>query len=225
MINKGKISDIFFSVQGEGLYAGAAQIFVRLYGCNISCRFCDTKLTHYDKHSPRQAYSIIKSFNVPYHSISFTGGEPLLQEGFLGALLGLIKHDGTKTYLETNGILYKQLSMLLEFVDIISMDIKLPTSTGLGSFWREHERFLELARKKEVFIKAVVSRFTSEEDMLKAFELVKLFDDRIPFVLQPNFYDTDNKLVSKLRDFQKKGLSVLRDVRIMPQLHKMIGVK
>ena len=52
-MKKARIADIFSSVQGEGIYAGEPQVFVRFYGCKYNCRFCDTHLSAYNKYTSR----------------------------------------------------------------------------------------------------------------------------------------------------------------------------
>ncbi|MCM8763078.1 MAG: 7-carboxy-7-deazaguanine synthase QueE, partial [Candidatus Omnitrophica bacterium] len=74
-----KIAEIFKSIQGEGIYQGREQVFVRFYGCNLKCQFCDTPLTHYEELRPEELLNRINIFGVDYHSLSLTGGEPLLQ--------------------------------------------------------------------------------------------------------------------------------------------------
>lgn len=147
-MKKAKIADIFFSQQGEGVYAGIPQVFIRFYGCMCHCRFCDTPLNHYEKYSPLEAYYEIKRFTQGFHSLCITGGEPLLNADFLWEFLKLVKYDGIKTYLETNGILADQLERLIDDIDIIAMDFKLPSSTGMRQYWNEHRQFLERARQK-----------------------------------------------------------------------------
>lgn len=225
MENKGKISEVFSSIQGEGAYAGIRQIFVRLYGCNLNCKFCDTKLSTYEKYSATVAYDIIKRFNTPHHSICFTGGEPLLQKDFLKTILGFIRHDGISSYLETNGTLPDALEDVIDDVDTIAMDFKLPTSTGMKDFWKEHTEFLKIAAKKNVFVKSVICLSTQKEDFQKAVSIIAKIDRKILFILQPNFYEMSKSLLDKIRDFQKMALEQLDDVRLIPQLHKMIGVR
>jgi organic radical activating enzyme len=142
-MRKAKIANIFFSAQGEGIYAGKPQVFVRFYGCKHNCRFCDTPLNVYDKYSPLELYCRVKRFKQHYHSLCLTGGEPLQQEDFLKDFLRLVKNDGITTYLETNGILSDALANVIADVDIIAMDFKLPSSTGQRDFWKEHRKFLK----------------------------------------------------------------------------------
>jgi organic radical activating enzyme len=172
--------------------------------------------------------AIIKKINKikgPYHSVAITGGEPLLQKDFLKELLAAIRQIGIKIYLETNGILFKELSEIIDYIDFIAMDIKLPSSTGLRDFWYEHERFLRVALRKKVFIKAVICDSTRLEDLKKAVDLIANLNKNIPFVLQPNSFEMDQGLINKIRRFQRISLNNLLDVRVIPQMHKMLGIR
>ena len=222
---KAKIAEVFESIQGEGIYVGARQIFVRFYGCNLSCKFCDTKLTNFDKYSSVELDNLLQKFSQSIHSVCFTGGEPLLQKDFLEQFLGIMKHRQMTTYLETNGTLYNELKYVLEDIDIIAMDFKLPSSTGLGSFWNEHKKFLETAVNKEVFVKMVICHSTKEDDLDRALRLVKSVEKSIPIVLQPNFFEADIGLLRKISDFQRIALDRLADIRVIPQMHKFMNQK
>lgn len=93
---KGKINDIFASVQGEGIYLGEEQLFVRFFGCNLGCRFCDTKINNFREYEPQQLLEELKGYQNTYHAVSFTGGEPLLQKDFLKEAMALTKREGYK---------------------------------------------------------------------------------------------------------------------------------
>jgi len=136
MINKARITEMFTSIQGEGLYVGERQLFIRFHGCNLSCRFCDEKRKEKDAFSEYEASELIKEIIISgKRNISLTGGEPLLQADFLKEMLPALKKEGKRIYLETNGILTAGLLKILKYVDIISMDFKLPSSTGLKPYW------------------------------------------------------------------------------------------
>lgn len=222
---KGKVAEVFESIQGEGIYAGVKQIFIRFYGCNLGCQFCDTKLNHYEKYSSLELLNKIQRFSQPYHSVCFTGGEPLWQKDFLKEILSFVVPQNITTYLETNGTLFNGLSEVLDNIDIISMDIKLPSSTGLDEFWEEHKKFLKLALNKEVFVKTVICLDTSEEDLRSCVELIADFKKDIPFILQPNSNELTRELMDKLWEFQKVAGEALDEVRVIPQMHKLIGVR
>lgn len=223
---KAKIAEIFESIQGEGIYQGLPQAFIRFFGCNLKCRFCDTPLSKYTQMDIAQVWEKLEKFSSFRQCISFTGGEPLLQKDFLKAFLPEVKAKGIKTYLETNGTLYEELSEIIDYLDIIAMDFKLPTSTGQKALWDGHENFLRIASRKEVFVKAVIGSSTKKEDLCSAINLIRKFNKEIPFVLQPQYQNLgDNGLSGKLEEFKALAQGYLRNVSIVGQLHKITGVK
>jgi 7-carboxy-7-deazaguanine synthase len=221
----GKINEIFQSLQGEGLYCGEKQIFVRFFGCNLNCRFCDTRLLSYKEYAAETLFEKIKGYGNNYHSVSFTGGEPLLQKDFLKEVLRLTHSINLKNYLETNGTLADELEDVIGDVDIISMDLKLPSSTGCGIFWRQHRRFLEIAKNKEHFLKAVICSDSEEKDLKQALELIREIDQSAVLVLQPDSYSDQQILGEKLAFFAHLCRQENITSYILPQMHKIIAVK
>ena len=229
---KSKIFEIFRSVQGEGKYLGIPQVFVRFYGCNIKCCWCDTQASlgqeEKDKFKEYSSQSLIEAVLKEVksiHSVSLTGGEPLLQKDFLKDFLPLLKQKGLLSYLETNGILFSSLKEIIDYVDFISMDFKLPSSTGQKEYWKEHETFLNIALKKDVFIKCVISCRTTPEDILLAAKLASKVNRDIVFILQPNTLEIQSGAIGQCQKFQEICSKYLTDVRIIPQVHKIIGVR
>lgn len=223
---KAKIAEVFVSIQGEGIYLGKKQIFIRFYGCNLNhCRFCDTQLDSFKEYESDELFKHLNSSFNDFHSVCLTGGEPLVQKDFLKEFLPLIKQAGLKTYLETNATLPLAVRDIINYIDIVAMDFKLPSSTGLRDFWQEHEAFLRITAQKEVFVKAVISNRTVLADLKKAAELLFNFNQHIPFILQPNSFEISESLMNKIEEFQKFSLEFLSDVRIIPQMHKFVGVK
>jgi 7-carboxy-7-deazaguanine synthase len=230
---KADITEIFYSVQGEGIFVGAKQIFVRFRKCNLNCSYCDESRSRPAKtYSAVKLVSEIKRLNKskgPHHSVSFTGGEPLLYSDFLKDPLKALKKNSLRSYLETNGTLPDELAKVVEFVDIIAMDLKLPSSTGEGEFWSEHYEFLKIASGKRVFVKLVVTPNTEEEDIYRAVDLVKSVDESVPVILQPataiSALDNriDNKTISTFLNICTRNK--LDDVRVIPQVHKILGIK
>jgi len=222
---KGKIAEVFESIQGEGLYLGERQLFVRFFGCNLKCRFCDTKLNRFIEYEPQELIEEIKSYYEGYHSISFTGGEPLLQKDFLKELLYYSCCYGYQNYLETNGTLLDGLSEVIDYLDIVAMDLKLPSSTGLECFWDRHRRFLEIASRKEVFLKTVICQSTKEDDLREVIILIKEINRAATLVLQSNSYEDYSRLNVKLENFRDICLKENISTCIIPRIHKVIGVK
>lgn len=218
-----RINEIFTSYQGEGPYQGVPQVFIRFSGCNMKCVYCDTDHTYYREYTVEGLLKDIPRVDV--HSISITGGEPLCQSEFLIEFLPRLnqriyphtKNFGVGIYLETNGILYEELKLLLPYVDIISMDFKLPSSTGGKAFWDEHGKFLRIASKKEVFVKIVITDNTTLDDLQTAIDLI---EPNILLVLQPA-----SASKAKLLEFQRFALQRLDKVEIIPQMHKLLGLK
>ncbi|BBB93063.1 MAG TPA: 7-carboxy-7-deazaguanine synthase QueE [Methylomusa anaerophila] len=234
--------EVFSSIQGEGLYVGCRQLFVRLAGCNLACSYCDTqdskimpqqakfeqfpgKRNFRAVNNPLNIEKLAEHLNcllrLPHHSVSITGGEPLCQPVAISQLLPLLK---APIYLETNGTLTDNLALILPYIRIISMDIKLPSSTG-KSYWQEHSSFLEIAKQREVFVKIVITSATMQSEMEQAVDLIASIDYSIPLVLQPvtpyNGYEAISP--DDMLFFQEKALSKLADVRVIPQTHKFIG--
>lgn len=222
---KGKITEVFDSVQGEGVYLGERQLFVRFFGCNLKCGFCDTPASYYKEYEPLELFDELKRYNNGFHSISFTGGEPLLQKDFLKEILQLTGKIGYRSYLETNGTLPEELEEVIDYIDIVAMDVKLPSSTGQKSFWEAHSRFLEIASKKEVVLKIVICKSTEEGDFKEAVDLIKRNNKYAVLVLQPNCFDYDDSMDNKLREFKsiciKEGLVAC----VIPQMHKKAGIR
>ncbi len=223
-----KISEIFLSIQGEGLYLGVPQIFIRFYGCNLSCSFCDTGPKLYKTFDRNALMSKILDYKEPYHSITLTGGEPLLQTDFIKDFLYEYKRVYKKPiYLETNGTLHIELSKVIKYVDIVAMDFKLSSSTKGADFWVEHMKFLKIAKEKKIFIKMVVSNNTDSRDIRKGMEIISKVDCNIPVVLQPVTSDSANEKISdtNLSKFREILRKTNNHVQVIPQVHKMIGVK
>ncbi len=226
------IIEIFSSYQGEGVYMGARQIFIRFAGCNLKCAFCDTAQNVTMKNvTPERVLkkvAAIDSAERRYHSISLTGGEPLLHVDFLECLLPALKERGYKIYLETNGTLSSELNRVIKYVDIIAMDIKLPSATEMPPLWESHRRFLEIARRSDTFVKVVVTANTSTADVVKARNIVDDLGKDMHFVLQPASPTERGELTirrERISAFRRVAEQRLKRVSVIPQIHKYLGIK
>jgi 7-carboxy-7-deazaguanine synthase len=240
-----EIQEIFSSIQGEGIYVGVRQIFLRFVGCNLSCAYCDTKETRTKGKNmfcvetepgkwnfkyypnPVSAEELIKII-MPlkpeiHHSLSLTGGEPLRQVDFLNEFLPRL-HRICPVFLETNGTLTQSLRKLLPLIDIISMDIKPPSATGLD-LWQKHEEFLKIAREKDVYVKTVLTADTTREELAQVVGIIKRVDPSIPLVLQPvtPVEGVKEMTPDKVIGIQDYCSTVLKNVRVIPQTHKIIN--
>lgn len=239
------VIEIFSSIQGEGLFVGCRQVFIRLHGCNLHCAFCDTvlgqepafcriELTPGQRDfnnipnplKARDVAAAVNAFDLPlHHSVSLTGGEPLLQPSLIRELAPLLKGTRRGIHLETNGTLPEALSEVIDLIDIVAMDFKLPSVTGLPAFWDEHSRFLKIADLKEAYVKIVVGEETTYKEIEKAAELIQSTTAGVPLILQPVSETGDVRGVSPAHalELQRQALKILADVRIIPQTHKMMG--
>lgn len=236
------ITEIFSSIQGEGPYVGVRQIFLRLPNCNLDCPYCDTgtdilpqfrieRVTgsrDFQKiDNPvfiTQIVGILSTYDFSFHhSLSITGGEPLVWANELQVLLPLLKENGLKIYLETNGTLPEKLQQILPWVDVISMDIKLPFNGQ--TFWGVHESFLRRSLVKEVFVKIVVQQETTLQDLEKARDLIARVDSSILTILQPvtSTHGIITPQPYQLLKWQNFFLEKLSDVRVIPQTHVFMG--
>lgn len=230
---KAYITEVFSSLQGEGVFFGKRQVFVRFWGCNLSCGFCDSPSAFLVKrqYSVSELIGEILRLNMKEakcDSIAITGGEPLLQIEFLKELLPKLKDMGFEIYLETNGTLFMNLEYIKDFVDIIAIDFKAPSSTKDTSRWQDHRLFLKSAYdKKYVFVKVVVTADTTKEDIRTVRELICEIDRNIPVVLQPvtPIEDIRRPDIQLLSDFQNILSQRISTVKIIPQIHKALGIR
>ena len=128
-----------------------------------------------------------------------------------------------RIYLETNGLHADAVQDIIGMVDIISMDFKLPSATGLQPFWEAHKKFLLAAIGKTIFIKVVVTTDTSPDDIITAARIIAEFDHDILLVIQPA-HGSLAPSSPLLMTFQEAALGTIPNVRIIPQVHKILHV-
>jgi organic radical activating enzyme len=172
--------------------------------------------------TPKQVLDAIQRISVssPKKIVSLTGGEPLLQDTFLFELLPLLKKQGYTTFLETNGMLPNALSACLEHIDIVAMDIKLDQVIKPHQA-KDIKEFMKIAKEKELFIK-IVFDMTTIREVNVAVKMISNIDTTTPVFLQPV---TGSVIPSvDLIDVVQQSLELLDDVRVIPQLHKVLLV-
>ena len=238
------IIEIFSSIQGEGKYVGCRQVFVRMEGCNLDCTYCDTEneighhphcmveeragsheLVPYENPlSAEQAAKIITRLagDIPHHSLSITGGEPLLHVPFIKKLAA---HIDLPIFLETNGTLDKPLTDCIDCISHISMDLKLPDVLS-APVWDAHARFLKVARAVDVYVKVVVAAETRAEDVEHAAHLVANIAPATLLILQPvtPYGGCTAPTPARLLELQRIALRHISDVRVIPQTHRMMDL-
>ena len=201
-----KIVEIFSSLQGEGKNQGRPCLFIRLAGCNLQCRWCDTpesraggrEMTVEDVHEQ------VWRLNPRY--VCITGGEPLLQADELEALLTSLHKRGITTDIETNGTI--SFTRFQPFASVC-MDVKCPSSGEESDL-----SLLEMIRPEDS-VKFVVKDLA---DCRYAQEVIRNHNITGEIFISPVF-GTDYKLIAKF--VLTSGLPA----RMQVQLHKIIGVK
>ncbi len=202
-----KITEIFPSIQGEGLRSGEPTIFIRLTGCNLRCPFCDTRYAW----SGGEAYALERILRTvqkiqkryPADWVCLTGGEPLFQP--IEPLVKKLKTMGFKVQIETNGTLYRPI-----YADWWTLSPK-PEAYGFAQ---------ELSAKANE-VKLVVSRDLTLEIIQN---LRSQFPVQTPLLLQPQSnrkwsMDKGIKLLKQTLHLE------LKNVRISVQTHKIYGFK
>ena len=162
-----------------------------------------------------------------HHSVSFTGGEPLLHAETIRALSPILKADGLKLYLETDGHLVPELKRVVAFMDLVGMDIKIESSAGFPAKHRENAEFLAVLNKEntEHFVKIVVAHDSTDSELTNAFQVVAAQDDAIQTIIQPVTPFGGKGIPpspERLLEIDFLARSQLKRVLVIPQTHKML---
>ncbi len=214
---KGKLRvvEVFDSVQGEGELIGMPHTFVRLAGCNLRCRWCDTKFALESSGVEMGVDEVVSKVNCGY--VCVTGGEPLLQD-VCGLLAGL-SESGRKVTVETNCTVRDK--GLDEFVFLYSVSPKL-SSSGEGY---DEDVLLSYLNLDNVQVKFVVC---DDDDFLEVVSIVEKYGAfvRGKVVLQPDgmcsLAEYQRRLGWLCGKVMASKVLVLSDVRVLLQLHKVI---
>lgn len=245
-MTEAQLVEVFSSLQGEGLYLGVRQIFIRFAECNLACAYCDTdfrKASLYrcetapgsgfftDLPNPvsfAEVEALVQGWTAvlpgAHHSLSLTGGEPLCQVAVLQEWLPRLRRL-LPVHLETNGTLPEALAPLLPHLDFISMDLKLASVTGIATPWDEHRRFLEWASQRPCQVKAVVGPQTGNAEVAQAACLVQEAAPTVPLILQPQTIDERVSLSSeRLLALHAAASAHHPQVRVIPQVHRFLSL-
>jgi 7-carboxy-7-deazaguanine synthase len=152
-----KVSEIFYSVQGEGINAGKPAVFLRLAGCNLNCSFCDTKYANEYKAGVTMTIGelLVEIMKYPCKHVVITGGEPLLQAEEVSSLVGQLKLAGYYVEVETNGTIEPHNYNLSNGVDLWNVSPKLSNSKNVKKI--VHYSYFN-APRRHAFFKFVVSQ-------------------------------------------------------------------
>ncbi|MBV9264026.1 MAG: 7-carboxy-7-deazaguanine synthase QueE [Candidatus Eremiobacteraeota bacterium] len=103
-----QLSEVFYSIQGEGLWTGTPAVFVRLAGCNLACDFCDTDYSTKFFATVDGVVAKVRELGRDCPMVVLTGGEPLAQAE-TPQLIEALRRDGRRVHLESNGSIFTEL--------------------------------------------------------------------------------------------------------------------
>jgi 7-carboxy-7-deazaguanine synthase len=249
------VSEVFSAIQGEAALVGERQVFVRLTGCNLRCTYCDQpealervagpcriertagRRDWSIESSPLDIERVVRSVGslweqVPHHSISLTGGEPLLQGDRAERLIGSFSQRGWPVMLETNGTLLPPLRRIGSQLAFVSMDLKLTSVDGERVEPITQARFLEesVGSGATTWVKVVIGPDTDLGEFDASLTMVARVssgcDLPIEVFLQPLTpfgAATTAPTPDQVLELHERALRIHRRVRVVPQTHKAIG--
>jgi 7-carboxy-7-deazaguanine synthase len=103
-----QVTEIFYSIQGEGTWTGTPAVFVRLAGCNLACDFCDTDYALKRLMSVDEIVRAVRDLGSGCPMVVLTGGEPFAQSE-TSALIEALRRDGRRVHVESNGTIFTPL--------------------------------------------------------------------------------------------------------------------
>ncbi|WP_240985447.1 7-carboxy-7-deazaguanine synthase QueE [Acididesulfobacillus acetoxydans] len=197
------VSEIFESIQGEGIWTGIPAAFVRLQGCNLRCGWCDTKEAWSGKASNLTAKEILAEIHLEH--VIVTGGEPLLHD--LNGLFAALQHAGKKIHVETNGT--------QPWRESYPPDIWLTVSPKEESGYAVHPSLPERVGEykfvvDEAFRPEVIRKFYTRQEHRRQEPLIFLSPENV----RPEMVEKAFQMVLEYPF-----------CRLMVQMHKLIGVR
>jgi 7-carboxy-7-deazaguanine synthase len=202
-----RLSEIFYSIQGESIYAGLPCTFVRLSGCNLRCRWCDTDYAWQGGEEVSVPDLLRRLERYPLQLVEITGGEPLLQSETPALALDLLQ-AGATVLVETNGTLDVDV---LPAGCVRIMDIKTPSSgEDDETLWSNLEKLQASDQIK--FVIADLTDWSFCSRIIKEYNLLEL----CPVLCAPVFG------VCEPADLAAWILESQLPVRLQLQMHKYI---
>lgn len=215
-----KINNIYRATEGEGIFVGIPQIFVRFQGCATGCLNCDSKET-WDfqggsNYSITSLFKEIESFHIK--RVSITGGDPLhpMHEASVLELVRFLKKRDYFVNIEASGVRINR--EIFDAVDFISADYKTP-STGVVVPLTPFTQMLKNWGHK-MQIKSVVASRIDFEMIVKIRE--KIGNPMIPWVITPAYTPGESFTLSKVHELLHWNESLEKPFRLIVQQHKLL---
>jgi len=213
------VTEIYEGIEGEGVRIGVFQLFIRLFGCKVGCKTCDTKYT-WGKATPENSFQITPNklfldYILPSNAdwISITGGDPLLQSREVAALIDQCRQNinGKHKFINIEATGLNDCPLVFNKCDFISADIKTP-NTGVSV---EIDTIYKLYRayQNKIQFKAVIA---NDEDI----QFIKQFRG-IPVVITPCWEPGSTLCKENLNNIQKL-LKECPEFRMIVQQHKFL---
>jgi 7-carboxy-7-deazaguanine synthase len=213
-----RLSEMFYSVQGEGMLAGVPSVFIRTTGCNLRCSWCDTPYTSWQPEGSEYALDQILGFvgQHPTRHVVITGGEPMLVSAIV-ELTGRLRALGQHITIETAGTVDQPVQC-----DLMSISPKLANSTPAEEPWRTRHEQLRL---QPDVLRSLMARYpyqlkfvmAAEPDIAEVRDLVaKLDADPARVLLMPEGVDRD---ILRDRGIWLSSLAMREGFRLSPRLH------
>ncbi len=228
MSDKLKINAIYCATEGEGIFVGTPQVFVRFQGCDVGCKNCDSKYTWNAKNTPSFSLDAVmesvygEGYEGKIRRVSITGGDPLHQDNISSviALAKALKMEGYYINVEASGTYVN--SELFDRVDFISFDFKTP-STGVKV---SIDPILEMAKlyPKKFQVKSVVENIIDFEAVLDAYSEVEKSLGKVKFTwcLTPAYNLQEGLPQERFEEIFKWNQELGGTFRVICQQHKLV---
>lgn len=228
MNNKLPVTEIFKGIQGEGIFSGITTFFVRFWGCDFNCTWCDEP--QHKAANPvlvaDDVYSIMEHLDRSQAAVvTLTGGNPCIRD--LSELVRELKLAGFKIHVETQGSMMPDWLRDVDFITISPKGPSAKNKTDLFELQKKLKKFSRVAKQLKPVIMVDSQGNVNEEDVVYLKQLRYVFpgtyliaqmgDDGTSAL---SYGEKFNKLCNRILDDPE-----LKDVRVMPQLHKIAGIR
>ena len=236
---RAKLSEIFTSIEGEGILFGTKTMFVRLAGCPLKCYWCDTPYalpmdSGIDYPIDEAKELISKRLQPNTYKVNFTGGEPLVQYQVVIELAKFVRQKGLRIYLESACYDAVRFAKVLPYVDLCKVEFKLRDSKVVNEnqYYNLLKNELDCLKQsvrscKTTYIKVVVTNSSNlnefKEIVHEVFRMAKP-SELAGFIIQPS-YTVDEPTLDVLVGFYDAVYPLFDQVRVVPQLHKIMGAR